>query len=227
VTVAAPAGNRSGVSHAVTSDRPIAVETSERDGQIWFAIHATPATCVRLAVEVLLQARPDIVVSGINRGENLGTVTFYSATVGAAREAALLGLPAMAVNLVAEDGLDYGPAASITAEIVRAVGHDGMPKGTLLNVNVPALPRERLKGLRLTRQDMRAPIEFFERTVSPDGRTEFLPGWAHLEPAGPDTDIWAVRNGYVSVSVFGIDQSASAAPGATVALKRLESLPFR
>ncbi len=227
ITVAAPRNERSGASHGVTSDRPIAVRESRRRGQRWIAIDALPATCVRLAIEALLPARPDLVVSGINRGENLGTVTFYSATVGAAREAAFLGVPAMAVNLAATDGMDYGTAAAVTASIVQALGRDGIAKGTFLNVNVPALPRERLRGLRITRQDTRAPVDLFEKTVSSDGSTTYAPRWEHLEPGGADTDIWAVRNGYVSVSVFGYDQSAAAPPAVFGSLKRLESLSIR
>lgn len=227
VTVAAPDRGRSGTSHGVTSDRPIAVRESFAEGVRWIAIDALPATCVRLAVEELLPSRPGLVVSGINAGENLGTVTFYSATVGAAREAAFLGIPALAVNLVRGREQDYGTAAAVAAEIVRALGRDGIVRGTFLNVNVPPLPRERLRGARITRQDTRAPVDFFKKTVSPDGRTEYLPGWRHLEPAGKDTDIWAVRNGYVSVSVLGFDQSAAAPPAAARALKRLERLSFR
>jgi 5'-nucleotidase len=224
VTVAAPATNLTGASHGVTSDRPIAVSETEREGQTWYAIDARPATCVRLAFEKLLPVRPDLVVSGINKGENLGTVTFYSATVGAAREAAFLGIPAIAVNLVADDGADYATAAAVTVDIVRALGRNGIAPGTFLNVNVPALPRESLRGVQITRQDMRAPIDFFEKTVSPEGATEYKPGWAHLEPEGEGTDIWAVRNGYVSVSVFGFDQSAAAPPAARLALERLGSV---
>ena len=221
VTVVAPAKNSTGASHGVTSDRPIAVRRSERRGQAWWAVDALPATCVRLGVEELLPARPDLVVSGINRGENLGTVTFYSATVGAAREAAFLGIPALAVNLVTDDGADFGEAAAVTLSIVRALGRKGVPPGTLLNVNIPALPRAELRGLRVTRQDTRAPVDFFEKSVSPEGGTSYAPGWVHLEPEDEGTDIWAVRNGYVSVSVFGIDQSAAAAPAASLALERL------
>jgi 5'/3'-nucleotidase len=226
VTVAAPDRGRSGASHGVNSDRPIAVRESVREGVRWIAIEALPATCVRLAVEALLPSKPDIVVSGVNAGENMGTVTFYSATVGAAREAAFLGIPAIAVNLAGGRDMDYGTAAAVTAGIVRALGKDGIPPGTFLNVNVPPLARQRLRGLRITRQDMRAPVDFFKKTVSPDGLTEFRPGWRHLEPAGEGTDIWAVRNGYVSVSVFGFDQSAAAPPAASLALKRLERLSF-
>jgi 5'-nucleotidase len=224
VTVAAPRDPRSGTSHGVTTDRPIAVLESERQGVTWFSIDALPATVVRLALEKLLPERPDLVVSGINRGENLGTVTFYSATVAGAREAALLGIPAIAVHLAAGKGMDYTAAAGILADIVRALGRNGIGKGTFLNVNIPDLPKESIRGVRITRQDTRAPIDFFEKTVTPEGATEYKPSWKHLEPAGKDTDIWAVRNGYVSVSVFGIDQSAATDPRA---LKRLEKLSWR
>lgn len=227
VTVAAPHVNRSGASHGVTSDRPIVVQESVREGLRWYAVDALPATCVRLALEELLEAKPDIVVSGINKGENLGTVTFYSATVGAAREAAFLDIPAVAVNLAAPAHGGFRTAAEVTAAIVRALGRDGLAPATFLNVNVPPLPKERLKGLRITRQDTRAPIEFFKKAERPDGGTEYLPGWKHLEPAGEGTDIWAVRNGYVSVSVFGFEQSAAAPPAASLRLRRLESLSFQ
>ena len=227
VTVAAPRDPRSGVSHGVTSDRSIAVQESERQGMAWFAIDALPATCVRLALEKLLPERPDLVVSGINRGENLGTVTFYSATVAGAREAALLGLPAIAVNLVAGKDMDYTVAAGIVADIVRALGRGGIGKGTFLNVNIPALPKESIRGVRITRQDTRAPINFFERSVTPEGATLYRPSWKHLEPAGEDTDIWAVRNGYVSVSIFGIDQTATAGAAARKSLERLEKLTWK
>jgi 5'-nucleotidase len=227
VTVSAPDGNRSGSSHGVTSDRPIAVSESVRDGVRWIAVDALPATCVRLAVENLLDAKPDLVVSGINRGENLGAVTFYSATVGAAREAAFLDIPAIAVNLAAPAHGGFRTAAEVTVAIIRALGRNGLSRRTFLNVNVPPLPRERIKGLRITQQDMRAPLELFKKVERPDGRTEYLPGWKHLEPEGERTDIWAVRNGFVSVSVFGFDQSASAPPAASLRLRRLERLSFR
>jgi 5'-nucleotidase len=224
VTVAASRENRSGVSHGVTSDRPIAVTESERQGMKWFAIDALPATCLRLALETLLPGKPDIVVSGINKGENLGTVTFYSATVAGAREAAFLGIPSIAVHLAAGRDMDYKAAAAITADIVRAIGKNGIGTGTFLNVNIPALAPDKIKGVRITRQDMRAPLEFFEKTVSAEGVTGYKPGWKHLEPAGTDTDIWALRNGYISVSVFGFDQSAGIDPRP---LKRLEKLVWK
>src|SRR4030066_283976 len=157
----------------------------------------------------------------------LGTGTVYSATVGAAREAAFLGIPAIAVNLAGRKGAGYEAAAAVTADIVRALGPNGIAKGTFLNVNLPDLPKGSIRGVRITRQDTRAPIDLFEKSVTPEGTTEYKPSWKHLEPAGGDTDIWAVRNGFVSVSVFGIDQSAAAAPAAALSLKRLEKLSWR
>jgi 5'-nucleotidase len=227
VTVVAPENGRSGSSHGVTSEHPIRVREGDREGMRWIAVDALPATCVRLAVERLLPVRPDVVLSGINRGENLGTVTFYSATVGAAREAAFLGIPSIAVNLAASQKMDYRAAATVAAAVVRALGRNGIARGTFLNINVPALPLELLRGVRVTRQDMRAPIDFFEKEVVPDGSAIYRPRWEHLEPGAEGTDIWAVRNGYVSVSVFGFDQSAAAPPAAALALKRLESLRIR
>jgi 5'-nucleotidase len=224
VTVAASRENRSGVSHGVTSDRPIGVVESERRGMKWFAIDALPATCLRLALETLLTERPDIVVSGINVGENLGTVTFYSATVAGAREAAFLGIPSLAVHLARGKGMDYRAAAALAADIVRSVGKDGIPKGAFLNVNIPALAPDKIKGVRITRQDTRAPIELYEKTITAAGATEYKPSWKHHEPAGEDTDIWALRNGYVSVSVFGFDQSAAMDPRR---LRRLEKLAWK
>ncbi len=226
VTVAAPHIDRSGLSHGVTSDRPIGVTGTTRRGMSWFAIDALPATCARLAIEKFLPEKPDFVVSGINPGENLGAVSFYSATVGAAREAALLGVPSMSVNSARGPDRDLRAAARVAARLVADLGAGGIPEGFFLNVNIPPLPADRIKGVRITKQDTRAPMNFFEKTATPDGGTEYKPSWKHLEPAGKETDIWAVRNGYVSVSVFSIDQSAAAGKAALRSLKRLEKISF-
>jgi 5'-nucleotidase len=123
--------------------------------------------------------------------------------------------------------MDFRAAGAVTAAIVRAFGRDAIAPGTLLNVNIPALPIERIRGVRITRQDLRAPVDFFRKTVLAEGLTEYRPGWKHLEPDREGTDIWAVRNGYVSVSVFGIDQSAAAPPAASLRLRRLERLSLQ
>ncbi len=126
VTVAAPLSEQSGVSHGMTTRRLIPVRESVRDGAKWYAIEATPASCVRLALESLLAEKPDIVVSGVNRGENVGLVTFYSATVAAAREAAFLRIPAVSVNLQSGEKMDYGAAAAFAAALVRELARPGL-----------------------------------------------------------------------------------------------------
>ena len=218
VTVAAPVVDQSGVSHGMTTRKLIPVRESVRNGAKWFAIDATPASCVRLALESLLPERPDIVVAGVNRGENVGLVTFYSATVAVAREAAFLGIPAISVNLKSGDPMDYKPAAEFTAALVREIGRRGFEKGLLLNINVPALTKDKIKGVLLTRQDVRATMEFFEKKETRNGETDYWPSYKALD-AGPEgTDVWAVRNGYIAVTPLTFDQTDAAA------LKKLEGL---
>jgi 5'-nucleotidase len=221
VTVAAPVNDQSGVSHGMTTQKLIPVRESVRNGARWLAIEATPASCVRLALESFLPERPDIVVSGINRGENVGLVTFYSATVAAAREAAFLKIPAISVNLKSSQDMDYRAAADFTAALVREVGRAGLEKGLLVNVNVPALPRDKIKGVLVTRQDVRATMEFFEKKDTRDGKTLYWPSYKALD-AGPEgTDTWAVRNGYIAVTPLSLDQTDAAALKKLAGLEKL------
>ncbi len=222
VTVAAPGENRSGTSHGVTSDRPIRVTEREKDGIRWYAIDALPATCVRLAIEALLPVKPDIVVTGINSGANLGTVTFYSATVAGAREAAFLGIPAISVNLDRARGMDYGPAANFIKALIGRLAEDGLPPGSYLNVNVPALPGEQIKGVRITRKDRRAPLEFYEKRLGEGGETFYLPSFKTLDPAEEGTDIWAVKNGFISITLLTIDQTFEEKLSALKPLEKLK-----
>lgn len=221
VTVAAPPENRSGASHGMTFDRPISVLESEKNGVRWLAIDALPATCVRMAIENFLPEKPDFVLSGINRGPNLGTVTFYSATVAAAREAAFQGIPAISVNLQAGETMEYAAAAEFVAALVKELARDGLERGLFLNVNWPALPKGQVRGVMVTRQDTRAPLEFYEKRIQNDGEIRYWPSYKHLEPAGKDTDIWALWNGYVSITPFTVDQTSAPA---FKELQRLEKL---
>ena len=224
VTVAAPAHEQSGISHGMTTRRLIPVQVSERKGAKWFAIDATPASCVRLALESLLAGKPDIVVSGTNRGENLGLVTFYSATVAAAREAAFLRIPAISVNLQSGPEMDYRAAGDFTAALVRELARKGFEKGMLLNVNLPALPRDKIKGIKITRQDPQPTVELFEKRETRDGQDCYWPSYKILEAGPEDTDTWAVRNGYISITPITIDQTD---PAALKTLKSLEKLNWK
>lgn len=214
VTVVAPAANNSAAGHSMTFSDPIPVREVMKDGVAWHIADARPATCVRLGLKTLLPEKPDVVVSGINGGDNLGVVTFYSATVGCAREAALDGVPAIAVSLEGSKAMDYGPAAAFTAALVRELARRGRLKGVYLNVNVPALPAAEIKGVRLTRQDMNPMPGGFERRTTPRGGTYF---WALLppQPPGPKgTDTWALANGFISVTPLSVDQTLGAGGGA-------------
>jgi len=224
VTVAAPLANQSGVSHAMTANKLVAVQKSERGGLLWYGIDATPAACARLAIEVLLPERPDIVVTGINKGENLGVVTFYSATVAGAREAAFLGIPAVSVNLRSGEGMDYGPAADFTAALVKALAGGGLPPGVYLNINVPNLPKDRIRGVMVTRQDPRAAAELYEKRESGDQKSIYWATYKDLGAGVKGTDVWAQRNGYISITPLLTDQTAATA---LARLKRLEKVSWK
>lgn len=224
VTVAAPSQGRSAASHGIVTDGPILVRESERKGSRWYAIDALPATCVRLALENLLDKPPDIVVSGINRGENVGVVTFYSATVACAREAAFKGIPAVAVSLESGETMDYGAAAKVAVLIVQEYLAGQWPAGIYLNVNVPALEYGLIKGFRVVPQDTRASGEAFEGRTNPRGTRYFWPLYQPLGSGDVQTDVWAVRNGYVSISPFRIDQTD---PSVLERLGKLETVPWK
>jgi len=207
VTVAAPFQNRSAVSHGMTFSGPIQVQKSEKNGMTWYTIDALPATCVRLALEKLLPERPDLVVSGINRGDNTGLVTFYSATVACAREAAFLGIPSIAFSLESSKEMDYAAAADYIVSIVQKIKKRGLRRGTFLNVNIPALPKEKIKGIMVTRLDQRPSLEGYEGKTNPEGQIIYWPLYKELEAGDPKADIWALRNGYVSITPMIINQT--------------------
>ena len=224
VTVAAPSQNKSGVSHGMTFSGPILVQKTLRKGISWYAIDALPATCVRLALEALLPEKPDIVVSGINRGENTGLVTFYSATVACAREAAFQGIPAIAFSLESSPEMDYAAAADFIVSIVREVKKRGLGRGTFLNVNIPALPKEKIKGVMVTRLDQRPSLESYEGKTNAEAQIIFWPLYKELGAGDPKADIWALRNGYISVTPMIIDQTDGADLNG---LKNWESLTWK
>ncbi|MGZ7066079.1 MAG: 5'/3'-nucleotidase SurE, partial [Candidatus Aminicenantales bacterium] len=164
------------------------------------------------------------VVSGINRGENVGLVTFYSATVAAAREAAFLKIPAIAVNLQGGEKMDYAAAADFVAALVRELARGGFGKGLFLNINIPALPRDRIKGILVTRQDLRPTLEYFEKKETRDGQDLYWPSYKTLDAGAGKTDIWAVRNGYIAITPLTLDQTDAAG---LESQKRLEKFAWK
>jgi 5'-nucleotidase len=208
VTVAAPADNQSGVGHGITYQDPIrmAVVTPlvavEGATGPWYRIVARPATCVRLALSSLLPEKPDLVVSGINRGENAGLVMYVSGTVGAAREAAFDGIPAIAASQVISKEMDYRPGAAVVARVAAETLRRGLPAGTLLNVNIPA---GEIRGIRIVPHAFVEGANAYERRESPRGETYFWNVWEEPVDPGGDTDVGVIGRGFVAVTPVRID----------------------
>ena len=200
ITIAGPADNQSGKGHSIVTSDPIFVDTVTLAGGLRaFSIVATPATCVKVGVRALMTERPDLVVSGINRGYNLGMVTYVSGTVGAAREAALMGIPAIASSLSAAES-DYTVGAQFVRQVAESVRQHGLDPGVLLNVNIPPGAATAIKGIQVTRQSAQSGEERFEEQRSPTGRRFFWSIWK--DPTGDveGTDVWAAEHGYVAVT---------------------------
>lgn len=217
LTIVAPLDNHSGVGHALVLRQPVFVLRRQVAGRPATALSGTPATCVRVATDrVMKGAPPHLVVSGINRGLNFGRNAYISGTVAAAREAALQGLPAIAVSLARAAHPDYGAAAAAAAEIAAVVKEHGLPDGVFLNVNVPASVTG---GLKPARQSRLAGAETFEEHRNPYGRPYLWSFFRQPEAeAEPGSDVDAVRGGHVAVTPL---KASEADDEALAALSRL------
>ncbi len=202
VTVVAPERDRSGASNSLTLDRPLMVRKAANG---FLFVNGTPTDCVHLAVTGLLDKLPDMVVSGINLGANMGDDTIYSGTVAAATEGYLLGIPALAVSLTSKAGRHFETAAAIALDLVER--HARAPAGRwLLNVNVPDRPREAILGTRITRLGRRHKAEDVIPTKNPRGETVYWVGAAGpAADAGEGTDFHATEAGYISITPLQID----------------------
>lgn len=203
ITVVAPDRNRSGASNSLTLENPLRLEQVEN--QV-YRVEGTPTDCVHLAITGLLDDEPDMVVSGINAGANLGDDVLYSGTVAAAMEGRFLGLPAIAISLTAHDGTHYETAAWVAEKLVARLKESALPADTILNVNVPDLPIEEITGFESTRLGHRHKAEPVIKEIDPRGRPMYWIGPAgEEEDAGPGTDFDAIRRGAVSVTPLQID----------------------
>ena len=204
VTIVAPDQNRSGASNSLTLELPVRIrETAKRT----FSVSGTPTDCVHIALTGLLKKDPDMVVSGINAGANLGDDVIYSGTVAAAMEGRFLGLPAIAVSLVFKERPEhYATAAEAVASLVERLRKDPLPADTILNVNVPDLPMQEIKGFEVTRLGHRHRAEPVVKTIDPRGRPMYWIGPAGPgQDAGPGTDFDAIRRGYISITPIHVD----------------------
>ena len=203
ITVVAPERDRSGASNSLTLDRPLSLR---RAANGFHYVNGTPTDCVHLAVTGMLDELPDLVVSGINLGANMGDDTIYSGTVAAATEGFLLGIPAVAVSLCSKAGVHFETAARVAREIVETIVRERPRAPLLLNVNVPDVPYAELRGRAVTRLGKRHKAEPVVRTTTPRHETVYWVGAAGAaQDAGEGTDFHAVGQGLVSITPLQID----------------------
>lgn len=203
ITVVAPETNRSGASNSLTLDRPLYQRRAPNGFRF---VNGTPTDCVHLAVTGMLEQQPDVIVSGINFGANMGDDTIYSGTVAAATEGYLLGLPSIAISLASFEGRNFPAAARIARELVERFVARPFTEPVLLNVNVPDVPYEELRGIKVTRLGRRHKAEPAVKTTTPRQETVYWIGAAGpAADAGEGTDFHAVENGWVSVTPLQID----------------------
>lgn len=203
ITVVAPERNRSGASNSLTLDRPLHVKQASNG---FFYVNGTPTDCVHIALTGLMQEMPDMVVSGINDGANMGDDTIYSGTVAAATEGYLLGIPSIAVSMSQHNASHFETAAEVARQLVEQLMRNRLTEPTLLNVNVPDLPIGDIKGQQITRLGKRHKAESVIQLQTPRGETVYWVGAAgQPNDGGPGTDFHAVANGYVSISPIHVD----------------------
>ncbi len=210
VEIIVPERNWSGASHSITLFRPLRVRpTKLRTGHAAFMTDGSPTDCVRLAALGFLRHKPDLIVSGINRGANMGDDITYSGTVAAAMEGLLSSIPSIAISIGAFGGdTDYGPAASFAALLAGNILARGLPPDTLLNINVPALPRDRIAGVEVTRLGKRTYRDQLIERLDPYGNPYYwVGGPAVSEESEPGTDVAAMRAGKISVTPIMLDMT--------------------
>lgn len=207
VLVAAPDRERSATGHAITMFQPLRAKEMEVPGaEMAYAISGTPADCVKLAVDTLFPGQIDLIVSGINRGANLGTDVLYSGTVSAALEGVMLGLPAIAFSLAEFADPVFEPIAGLAKDLVQTMWQKSWPVDTLLNVNVPQLEATQLRGIKVTTLGhLRYSNPFLTRQDPWGGTYYWLAGQAPEDNNEEPTDVWAVNNGYVSLTPIHFD----------------------
>ena len=205
ITVVAPERDHSGASNSLTLDRPLSVRESANG---FLFVNGTPTDCVHLAVTGLLEEMPDMIVSGINLGANMGDDTIYSGTVAAATEGYLLGIPSLAISLTSKTGRHYETAARVARDLVGRFQRKPLSDPVLLNVNVPDVPYEALKGFEVTRLGKRHKAEPVIKTTTPRNQTVYWVGAAgSAQDAGPGTDFHAVASDRVSLTPLQMDLS--------------------
>ncbi|MEW6187670.1 MAG: 5'/3'-nucleotidase SurE [Thermodesulfobacteriota bacterium] len=207
VQVVAPESEQSAVGHALTLTQPLRVRKVFKNGKVFgFGVNGTPADCVKIALHELITPTPRLLISGINTGPNVGLNVIYSGTVSAATEGAMMGLTALAVSINSYRTEKFETAARIAAELVDRLSQNPLPPGVSLNINVPDLPRSKIKGIRLVRQGTFRYQERFERRTDPrDNIYYWQAGILPPPEEAPDTDHALLAAGYVTLTPISFD----------------------
>ncbi len=207
VIVVAPLTEQSAVGHAITMKNPLRVTEHIRGGKFFgYAVDGTPADCIKMGIRNIMQESPDLVVSGINHGSNTAINIVYSGTVSAAREAAIMDVPSLAVSVASHDVKDFSYAAEVAKIVASQILEKGLPNGTMLNVNVPDLPKDKIRGIIPTKQGLSKWDDIYEKRVDPLGKDYY---WLTGHLVNSDTELerdqFAVQNDYVSVTPIHFD----------------------
>ena len=205
--IVAPEIEQSAVGHAITISRPLMVRRATKNGSfLGYAVLGTPADCVKIGIKELAEKPVDLVVSGINRGSNAGINVIYSGTVSAATEALILGIPAIAISLDTHKEADFTYAAKFARKMVQLIMNNPIIQSSAINVNIPCIPAEQIKGLCVVRQGKSNIIETFEKRVDPRENTYYWisAGTASANDAN-DTDVAALAAGYITITPLQYD----------------------
>ena len=208
VTVVAPDVQKSGVGHAITFSHPLRIREVSLDSEFFgYGIDGSPADCVKLGVREIMKEKPSLLVAGINIGANVGINVLYSGTVAAAIEGAVIGIPSVAISLeISESPYNIHDAAAISKDIINQIIKRKLPKGTLLNINIPLIPKKNIKGVRVTRQYSGDFDEHFDKRTDPRGGAYYwLAGTGWPEHYVEGTDMHALKEGYISITPLRFD----------------------
>ena len=208
-TVVAPKLEHSGSGHAITISRPLQSEKINLEcGLSGYAVNGTPADSVKFATSLLMKKKPDIVVSGINPGSNVGQSILYSGTVSAAREGTFRGISSIAISLDGDSNIDYSSAKDISKNIVQSVLKNGLPNDTLLNVTIPNIPKEEMRGIKITKQGSMYFIDNFEKVGNSRGLESYWLTANQYDPdMSKDNDSVAVKEGFISITPLHSEQT--------------------
>jgi len=207
VSIVAPESEMSAVGHSITLSNPLKIREIKKNGVFFgLSVNGTPADCVKIAVQELLKQAPDIILSGINLGANVGINVLYSGTVSAATEGTFMGIPSAAISLDTRKDPDFSFAANFSRKVIRYINDNKINRNTALNVNIPAVPEEKIKGVALTRQSLSFHREKYERRIDPRGNVYYwLIGEISPDETAEDSDTKRLMQNMITITPITYD----------------------